>query len=142
MQKKFNIYTPSIKKHLKLPLYLSLVKAGFPSPADDFEEKKIDLNEELIKNPSATFFIRVDGDSMIDANILSGDILIIDRSIEVVDKKIILAILDQEFTVKRLKIINKEIFLIAENENYSPIKVNSENFEVFGVVSYIIHKAK
>jgi DNA polymerase V len=141
MKKKFNIYIPYKKKSLKLPLYLSLIKAGFPSPADDYLEKKIDLNEELIKNPSSTFFIKVEGDSMIDANILSGDILIIDRSIEVVDKKIILAIINQEFTVKRLKIINKEIFLMAENENYRPIKVQSSDFEVFGVVSYIIHKA-
>jgi len=131
------------KKHLKTPLFLSPVKAGFTSPADDYLETKLDLNEYLIKNPPATFFIRVEGDSMSQAFISDGDILIVDRSIKPVDKKIIVASLSGEFTVKRLRICKNEIFLEAENLKYLPIKITSDmEFEIFGVVTYILHKAK
>jgi len=130
------------KENTKIPLYLSHVKAGFPSPADDYVEKTIDLNSELIKNPPATFFVKVDGDSMTDANIFKDDILIIDKSIEPSNNKIVLAIVNGEFTVKRLKILNNIITLQAENSKYNDIIITKEmDFEVWGVITYIIHKA-
>jgi len=126
---------------LKLPLFSTLIQAGFPSAADDYLENNLDLNNYLIKNPPASFFVRVKGDSMIGAQITDGDILIVDRSIEAKDKKIIIASFLGEFSVKRLRIIKNEIFLYSENPKYSPIKItNKMDFEVFGVVTYVIHK--
>ncbi len=143
MNKKFTLQFLNKKKSLKQPLFLTPVQAGFPSPADDFIEKKMDLNEFLIKNPPATFFVKVEGDSMIDAQISSGDILVVDRSIDATDKKIIIANLMGEFTVKRIRIIDKDFFLEAQNPKYPPIKITDDmDFEIFGVVTYIIHKAK
>ena len=97
------------EKHAKykLPLFISRIPAGFPSPADDYIDKNLDLNESLIKHPAATFFVRVEGDSMVDAGIYSGDILIVDRALETINNKIIVAILDGEFTVKRIRKIKK-----------------------------------
>jgi DNA polymerase V len=124
----------------KLPLFLSNVKAGFPSAADDYLDKKLDLNEFLIKHPSSTFFVKVKGDSMINAGIQSGDILIVDRSIEAKDKKVVVAIINGEFTVKRLKKSKDKIFLLAENPKYSPIEITSGmDFEIWGVVLHVIH---
>lgn len=121
-------------------LYLSSIKAGFPSPADDYLEKPLDLNEYLIEHPAATFFVRVKGDSMAGAGIFSGDILIVDRSIEATTDKIIVAILNGEFAVKRLKKMNQQIFLISENPHYTPIEIKEEmEFEVWGVVIHVIH---
>ena len=126
---------------LKLPLYLTPIQAGFPSPADDYLENRLDLNDFLIKNPPATFFVRTKGDSMEGAQISEGDILVVDRSIEPRDKKIIIACFLGEFSVKRLRIINKEIYLYPENAKYSPIKITKEmDFEIFGVVTYVLHK--
>jgi len=102
---------------LKLPLFLSSVKAGFPSPADDFVETRLDLNEYLIDHPEATFFVRVSGDSMIRAGIHTGDILIVDRSLEPKNNDIVIAIIDGEFTVKRLKKYGDRVFLVPENPN-------------------------
>jgi len=131
------------KTKQKLPLFVSKVPAGFPSPADDFIEKKLDLNEFLIKKPAATFFVQVDGDSMINAGINSGDILIVDRSLEARDGKIIVAMLDGEFTIKRTKKRYDKLYLLAENPNYEPIEILEDNgFEVWGVVTYVIHRAE
>lgn len=131
------------KKSQKLPLYVSRISAGFPSPAEDFIERKLDLNEFLVKKPAATFFVQVEGDSMIGAGINSGDILIVDRSREVLDGKIIVAMLDGEFTVKRIKREKDRILLVAENKNYKPVVVGPDSdFEAWGVVTYVIHKAK
>lgn len=142
MNKKLTLYVRGGKGSLKSPLFLTSVKAGFPSPADDYIEKKLDLNDFLIKNPPATFFVKVEGDSMKGAQISAGDILVVDRSIEPTDKKIVIAALMGEFTVKRIRIINKEIFLEAENPRYPSIKINENmDFEIFGVVTYVIHKA-
>jgi len=130
------------QKSLKLPLFLTPVQAGFPSPADDYVENSLDLNNFLIKNPPATFFVKAVGDSMKDAQISEGDILVVDRSIEPKDKKIIIANFLAEFSVKRLRIINNEIYLYSENPKYSPIKITDKmDFEIFGVVTYVIHKA-
>jgi DNA polymerase V len=131
------------KTKQKLPLFVSKVPAGFPSPAGDFIEKKLDLNDYLIRKPASTFFVQVDGDSMINAGIHSGDILIVDRSLDASNGKIIVAIFNGEFTVKRLNKRGEEIHLIAENPNYEPIRVTEgEDFEVWGVVTYVIHDLK
>ena len=121
-------------------MLLSTVSAGFPSPAEDYAESSIDLNEELIDNKTATFFVRVAGDSMIDANIKSGDVLIVDKSKEPQNNNIVIAMLEGEFTVKRLKLKGDKIFLQPENENYKAIEVRNE-LMIWGVVTYIIHKA-
>ncbi|MBN2479199.1 MAG: translesion error-prone DNA polymerase V autoproteolytic subunit [Parachlamydiales bacterium] len=143
MNKIFTFYKADKKKSLKLPLYLTPVIAGFPSPADDYIEKKLDLNEYLITNPPATFLVKVEGDSMKDAGICKEDILIIDRSITPTNNKIVIAVLNGEFTLKRIKMIGSEIFLQPENDKYQTIKISKDmDFEIFGTVTYIIHKAK
>lgn len=124
------------------PLLLTIVPAGFPSPADDYVEHKLDLNEHLIQHPTATFFVRVEGDSMIDANIYSGDILIVDRALEVHHNSIVVAHMYGEFTVKRVEKKNNQLYLAPANKNYAPLLITSEmDIEIWGVVSYIIHKA-
>ena len=122
-----------------LSFFDTSVPAGFPSPADDFLERKLDLNEYLIKNPTATFFVRVRGSSMIQAGIFSEDILVVDRSLEPQNNMIVVAVLDGEFTVKRIQTSRNQICLIAENRNYKPIKITEEmKFEVWGVVTGVI----
>ncbi|MGE4538082.1 MAG: LexA family protein [Desulfovibrio sp.] len=130
------------RAELGLPLYLSTVQAGFPSPAEDYIDKKLDLNEQLVRHPAATFFVRVDGDSMRDAGVASGDILVVDRAVEPRDGHIVIAALDGELTVKRLRRKNGQVLLVPENPDYAPVPVGPEaSFEVWGVVTYIIHKA-
>ena len=119
----------------------SSVSAGFPSPAADYMEKELDLNQFLIRNPDASFFIRVSGDSMINAGIFDGDTLVIDRSQQAKNGSIILAIIEEEFTVKRFEQRNGRTYLSPENDNYNPIEVtNNETFQIWGVVSAAIHK--
>lgn len=126
-------------KH-ELPLFLSKVRAGFPSPADDYLDKRIDLNEHLIQHPAATFFVKVKGDSMVNAGIQSGDILIVDRSLEPRDKRIVVAILNGEFTVKRIRKKNNKLYLVSENEAFAAIEITPEmDFEIWGVVIHVIH---
>jgi DNA polymerase V len=116
------------------------VAAGFPSPAEDYLEGKLDLNKYLIKHPAATFFVRVTGDSMIAAGIHPGDILIVDRSIEPADKKVVIAVIEGELTVKRIRRLKGKIVLMPENENYKPLQINAEmSFEIWGVVTNVIH---
>ncbi|MBD3238645.1 MAG: translesion error-prone DNA polymerase V autoproteolytic subunit [Candidatus Moranbacteria bacterium] len=125
---------------LKRPLFLARVMAGFPSPADDYVENKLDLNQFLIKHPQATFFLKVQGDSMVRAGIHSGDTLIVDRSLTLNNNDIAVVMLNGEFTVKRLGKRGKELFLISENPRFKPIKVNQmDDFEVWGVVIHVIH---
>lgn len=122
-----------------IPIFFAPVKAGFPTPAEDFSEAKLDLNELLIKHPSATFFVRASGDSMTGVGISNNDILIVDKALEINEGKIVIASIDGEFTVKRVKKMKGNLFLIAENENYSPIKINDEDdFQIFGVVTTVI----
>jgi len=135
------IYPFESKIKHELPLYTARISAGFPSPADDYLDKKLDLNEYLIKHPASTFFVRVDGDSMIDAGIHSGDILIVDRALEPTGNSIVIAVIDGDLTVKRIKKTNDKLFLLAENPNYPLIEIKPDmSFEVWGVVSYVIHK--
>ncbi|MBA2367531.1 MAG: translesion error-prone DNA polymerase V autoproteolytic subunit [Candidatus Protochlamydia sp.] len=138
-----SIYQASVSKVCPLPFFISAIQAGFPSPADDYIEKALDLNELVIQHPAATFYVRVQGDSMQNAGIFSGDILVVDRSLMAQNKNIIVAVLDGEFTVKRLVHHTDGMFLFAENPAYAPIKLNPEAcFEVWGVVTYVIHKTK
>lgn len=140
MTKVVEIFKADITTRQALPLYLSRIKAGFPSAADDYLDKKLDLNEHLIKHPSATFFVKVKGDSMINAGIHSGDILIVDRSLEPKDKKVVVAVINGEFTVKRLHKKNDKLFLLSENPNYKPIEITPDvDFEIWGVVMHVIH---
>ena len=137
---KHKSFQPLIQKKLRLPLFLSTVRAGFPSPADDYIEKKLDLNTHLIQNPPATFFLRVSGDSMEDACIRDGDLLIVDCSREAAPENIVVAALDGEITLKRVRKIHGRLYLIAENKNYSPIPVNdSSDLIIWGVVLHVIH---
>lgn len=134
------IYKPEDAEECGRPLFMIPVSAGFPSPADDYVEGSLDLNKYLIKHPAATFFIRVAGDSMINAGIHPDDILIVDRSLDAVDKKVIIAIVNGELTVKRIRIKKDGIYLVAENENYKSVKINKEmEFQVWGVVTSVIH---
>mgnify|MGYP001476558952 FL=1 len=131
----------SIKKNVIIPLYDDRISAGFPSPAEDHLEKNLDLNEYLIKNPNSTFFVRVQGESMLGSGINSDDILIVDRSLEASSGKIIIAVLYGELTVKRLRFSKNEIWLDADNEKFDPIKVTEEmNFHIWGIATNVIHK--
>lgn len=124
---------------LRLPLYGSHVPAGFASPADDFVEDYLDLNELLVKHHDATFFVRVSGRSMIDAGILPGDILIVDRSVEAVHGKIVIAVVETEVTVKRLHIKGDTVILKAENPEYPDIPITGD-LHIWGVVTSVIHQ--
>lgn len=127
-------------KFYRLPLYHNLISAGFPSPADDELEDKLDLNELLIKHPSATFFLKVSGSSMVKAGIHHNDILIVDRSLEPANGKVVIASVNGELTVKRLRIDGKKVQLVAENEAYAPIDINEEaDFRIWGVVTNVVH---
>jgi DNA polymerase V len=139
-----SLYRPSAKNISKpLPLYLSKISAGFPSPADDFVEDTIDINEYLISNRPATYLVRVTGDSMEGAAICEGDILVVDASLKPTDQKIVVASVEGEFTVKRFCIEKEGIFLKAENPEYAPIKIAStDEFSILGVVVGMIRKIK
>lgn len=127
-------------KFYRLPFYQHAISAGFPSPADDEMEAKLDLNELLIKHPSATFFLRVSGSSMIKAGIHHNDILIVDRSVEPSHGKIVIAALNGELTVKRLYYEGKKVQLVAENDAYRPIDITEEvDLRIWGVVTNVIH---
>ncbi len=129
------------KNAVQLPLFEVGLPAGFPSPADDYLEQGLDLHELLVEHPAATFFVRVEGDSMIRAGMHSGDILIVDRSLRPQSGKIVVALLNGEFTVKRLKIEGKKVSLLPENPRYQPIEVSEEaDFQVWGIVTYVIHR--
>lgn len=117
------------------------ISAGFPSPADDFKEERLSLDDELIKNKEATFFARVSGQSMTGAGLDDNDLLVIDRSLEPENNKIAVCFIDGEFTVKRLKVENNCIWLLPENPDYKPIKVTEENeLVIWGIVIYVIKK--
>ena len=136
-----DFFTPSITTRVELPFYDVGIQAGFPSPADDFIELSIDINKEYIKNRDSTFFARVKGHSMKNVGIFDGDLLIIDKSIEPQDNKIAICQVDGDFTVKRIKIDNDTVWLIAENEAYDPIKVTSDNeLMIWGIVVASIKK--
>ena len=134
---------PEELKEVKLPLFLTKIQAGFPSPAEDYIDQKLDLNEYAIKHPSATFFVRVNGESMINAGIYHDDLLIVDRSIQPQNNSIIIANLDGDLTVKRFTKKRNKYYLVAENKNFPDIEVNDErDFEVWGVATFVLHSLK
>ncbi|MAZ80672.1 MAG: DNA polymerase V [Rickettsiales bacterium] len=125
---------------MKLPLYASKVSAGFPSPADDYIATRLDLNNHIIKNPSATFFVRAVGSSMIKAGIFDGDLLVVDRSLNVTEGRVVIAAIDGELTVKRYCVKDNKPFLMPENDKYPPITINEEQgVYIWGVVTNVIH---
>ncbi len=132
-------FSASTETELSLPLIGDGIHAGFPSPAEDFVDISIDLNKELIKNPSATFFAKVKGNSMMDAGINDGDLIIIDKSMEPSDGKIAVCFIDGEFTIKRIKIDRDCCWLVPANNDFNPIRVTEENdFLVWGIVVHVI----
>ncbi len=131
----------SSKQGPVIPFLSSLISAGFPSSAENYLEKSLDLNDLLIKHASSTFFIRVIGNSMQDGGINSGDILIVDRALSIANNKIVVARLNDEFTVKRILIKDDKIYLVPDNKKYPPIEITSEiDFEIWGVVTFVIHQ--
>ena len=142
MPRDAEIMLPNDKAgELRLPLFGTRVAAGFPSPADDHLENTLDLNEHLVRRPAATFFVRVQGESMTGAGINPGDILVVDRAEEARDGKIVIAALDGELTVKRLSRRDGRVMLMPENPAFEPIPVNEEmSFVIWGVVRSVIHE--
>ncbi len=131
----------TIKKKAKPRLAGSAVAAGFPSPANEYLDRPLDLNEYLVTQPVATFFVRVEGDSMQGAGIFSGDLLVVDRSAPPLDGKIVIAFIDGEFTVKRLEKKGKKLRLLPENPRFSPIEITGEmEMVVWGVVTGVVRK--
>lgn len=134
------VYRADSSSKCPRPLFVGTVSAGFPSPAEDYVEGQLDLNKHLIKRPAATYFVRVTGDSMIEAGIHSGDLLVVDRSVEPQDKNVVIANINGELTVKRIRLQNGRVTLRAENENYPPRQINRPiDFEIWGVVKHVIH---
>jgi DNA polymerase V len=133
------VFCPDRSTRWARPLFMTAVSAGFPSPAEDYVEGRLDLNRHLIRHPVATFYVRVSGDSMIDAGIHPGSILIVDRAVEADDGDIVIARINDELCVKRLRIQDGRVWLIPENELYQPIEViDGMDFEVWGRVMHSI----
>ena len=134
-------FTPKKENNIGQWLSEEGISAGFPSPADDFKEIRISLDRELVKNKEATFYARVSGDSMVGAGLEDGDLLVIDRSMNPVNGKIAVCLVDGEFTVKRIKKIKKKFYLMPENKKYEPIEITEEKeLIVWGIVEYVIKK--
>ncbi|MEK9575224.1 MAG: translesion error-prone DNA polymerase V autoproteolytic subunit [Gammaproteobacteria bacterium] len=137
---KFSVPTPNAPD-VSIPFFSSRVQAGFPSPADDHLEDSLDLNKYLIHHEESTFFVRAQGDSMLGAGIYPGDILVVDKSLDAKNGKIVIAVVDGEFTVKRLQRYQNKITLKSENPNYKDIDIKKENeLTIWGVVTSVIHK--
>ena len=129
-------------KKTNTPIFLDSVSAGFPSPATDYMESKLDLNEYLVRHPAATFIVKASGLSMIEAGIFSGDLLIVDRSIKPKNDNIVIASVFGDLTVKKLRKKGFSLFLVSANNEYSSIEVKEEmECFIWGVVTYVIHKA-
>lgn len=136
-----DFYTADAATNLSLPYVNEGIAAGFPSPAQDYMDLTLDLNKELIKHPAATFYGRVKGLSMKDAGIDDGDILVIDRSLEYRNNMTAVCFIDGEFTVKKLKLENGQVFLMPANDAFKPIEITEANeFIVWGIVTYVIKK--
>lgn len=139
--KTLTFYTPKMSSGNGAVLVDTGISAGFPSPADDFKETRISLDDELIQNKDATFFAKVKGQSMINAGLDDNDLLVIDRSLEPTNNKIAVCFLDGEFTVKRLRVENNQVWLQPENPNYPIIKITEDNdFMIWGIVTSVIKK--
>ena len=140
-KKILNFFIPKKEKGIGQWLAEEGISAGFPSPADDYKETRISLDKELVKNKEATFYARVDGDSMIGAGLEDGDLLIIDRSVNPENGKIAVCLIDGDFTVKRIKKEKERVYLIPENNKYKAIEIKEENeLIIWGIVIYVIKK--
>ena len=137
--KNNKIYKSEINKPLSLGLYPSSISAGFPSPAEDHLDIGLDLNEYLVKHPSSTFYIYVKGNSMINSGIYDGDLMIVDRSLQAASNSIVVAVVDGDFTVKRISKKGDDIYLMPDNKNYKPICINNTDSLIWGVVTHTIH---
>ncbi len=136
-----SIYKFDAKKKILRPLIGMKIPAGFPSPAQDYIEDSLDLNEYLVNHPASTYFVRVDGESMINAGIYPDDILIVDRSLEATHNRVVIAFLDGELTVKRLKIRDGRYHLVPDNQDYPPLEIEEwMDMAIWGVVTYVIHR--
>lgn len=134
---------PTPRKKITTPLFSSKVSAGFPSPADDFIEANIDLNKLLVHNAPATYLVRVQGDSMADASISDGDILVVNASLRPQSGDIVVAAVDGEFLVKRYSVQKNKTYLVAENKNFKPLLINpDDDFTIFGVVTGLVREIK
>ena len=139
---KLNFYTIEDSSLGDVPLYGDGVPAGFPSPADDYLDMDLNLHDYLVQHPAATFCVKAIGDSMIDAGIQSSDVMVVDRALTPKNNDIVLAVVNGEFTVKRIKKNDDELYLMPANDNYRPMKITEDmDFQVWGVVTFIIHKA-
>lgn len=134
-----NFFKLQANTRYEIPLILARISAGFPSPAEDYVEQKLDLNQHLIKHPAATFFVRADGESMVGAGINSGDMLIVDRATAASNNSVVLAVINGEFTIKRIRKVGSKILLVPENPNFKPIEITQDmEFEVWGTVLHVI----
>ena len=139
-QKTLDLFSSNNHQKTSIPMFLDKISAGFPSPATDYMENKLDLNEHLIKHPAATFIVKASGFSMIDAGIHSGDLLIIDRSITPQNNNIVVASIFGDLTVKKLKKKKNTFFLVSASDHYPSIEVKEEmECFIWGVVTFIIH---
>lgn len=139
IKNKLTFFKPDVENSRTLPYFEGGIKAGFPSPATDFEGSQISLDKVLVKNFEATFYAKADGTSMIGAGIDDGDIMVIDRSIEPTDGKIAVCLIDGEFTVKRIKVEKDAVYLMPENKAFQPIKVTEDcKLIIWGIVTYVI----
>jgi DNA polymerase V len=135
------VFRAIITSHLRIPFFASTVRAGFPSPAENYVERVCDLNDLCITNAEATYFVRVTGDSMTGDRIEEGDVLIVDCSREAVDGKIVVVWYNGEHTVKRIHYASPLVVLLASNPSYEPIYVQpGDDFRIFGVVTFVFHK--
>ena len=138
-QQTIIFFKPNTEVSQEMPLAQNGVSAGFPSPADDFKELRISIDQEVVKNAEATFYARVAGESMQGAGLDDGDLLVIARSKEPQDNNIAVCFIDGEFTVKRLKVAEECIYLMPENSKYKPIRVTEENeLVIWGVVTFVV----
>lgn len=140
---QLEFFSANTESVLSLPMVEGGIAAGFPSPAQDYVDLKIDLNKELIANPSSTFYARVKGNSMVDAGISDGDILVIDKSLEPRDGDTAVCFIDGEFTLKFIRITAEGVFLVPANPAFKVIPVTPENhFFIWGIVTYSIKHHK
>lgn len=138
-----DLYKAIVNKPVKVPFFSNSVKAGFPSPAEDHIEQTLDITELLVTNPAATFYLRVSGDSMVDAGIYEKDILVVNRSLTAQHGDIVVAQINDEFTVKRFYARDCEFILYPENPKYQPIVIKEgDEFSIFGVVTSVVRQLK
>ena len=138
---RLKVYRPQHDTDIELPMAESTVHAGFPSPADDFLEGSLDLDRLVVRHPEATFFARVEGDSMIGEGIAEGDILVVDKAVEAYDNCLAVAYVDGEFTLKRVRMLHDKILLVPANPRYPTIEIaTGSDFAVWGVVRWIVKR--